>query len=522
MAAIGSAASYRDSESPETNRNGKGGSRARIVSASIGITEVRKRVTAEFPVMTVAVSPGSVSLAVVQRRTAMQKVVAAIAVSTASTGLPAVRKRLASELPVMTFALSPGSVTFAMVQKRTAMQKAVSAFASSPEAVGIAEVLKVVITRHPLVVSPSVELPAAAFASMLSREPRDVPLLAMSLSPPQQSLVMMLVRGAPGKALAALGTSPPSLSSTRVLKGAAMPPEMVMGLMLILAGHRTLRIMWLQPGLGTGILLHYEYTLDGGTTWISTMSPSTEYIITGLAPGTSYTISVRAVTNVGRGPASAALTVSTLSTTTPSVPQFFRTEIPGGGAVDLVWVAPADDGGDDITRYEVQVTDPNGVLWPVDATDGPVLIHRVRGLQVYQRYGFQVRARNSVGASPWTGILYAIPIILPVVAVPPGQRIPLLDLDRQSLIVRLAGQDCRIRVWWQPSDSSWFSSMEVPVNSPAVTGRRVAVGAGLLDRLPDVLAGNVVCRAIDEDSGSHDPERTAWARQTHGLYWIPN
>ena len=60
-----------------------------------------------------------------------------------------------------------------------------------------------------------------------------------------------------------------------------------------------------------------------------------------------------------------------------------------------MWVAPADDGGDDITRYEVQVTDPNGVLWPVDATDGPVLIHRVRGLQVYQRYGFQVRARNS-------------------------------------------------------------------------------------------------------------------------------
>ena len=41
---------------------------------------------------------------------------------------------------------------------------------------------------------------------------------------------------------------------------------------------------------------------------------------------------------------------------------------------------------------------------------------------------------------------------------------------------------------------------------------------GLLDRLPDVLAGNVVCRAIDEDSGNHDPERTAWARQTHGLY----
>ena len=154
---------------------------------SIGITEVRKRATAEFPVMTFALSPGSVTFARVQRRTAMQKAVAAIAVSAASTGLAAVLKRLASELPVMTFAVSPGSVTFTRVRKRTAMERAVVAFASSPEAVGIAEVQKVVRTRHPLVVAPSVGLPAAAFAAMLSREPRDVPLLAVALSPPQQS-----------------------------------------------------------------------------------------------------------------------------------------------------------------------------------------------------------------------------------------------------------------------------------------------------------------------------------------------
>ena len=42
---------------------------------------------------------------------------------------------------------------------------------------------------------------------------------------------------------------------------------------------------------------------------------------------------------------------------------------------------------------------------------------------------------------------------------------------------------------------------------------------GLLDRLPDVLPGNIVCRALDEDSGRVDPARDAWQRQTHTLVY---
>ena len=277
----------------------------------------------------------------------------------------------------------------------------------------------------------------------------------------------------------------------------------------------------MQPGLGTGILLHYEYELNGSGVWISTMSPSTEFTITGLTPGTSYSISVRAVTNVGRGPGSAALVVSTLSTTTPSVPQFFRLTVPGGPMLDLLWTIPADDGGSPITSYEVMVTDPDGNTWPVDSTASAATMHRARGLGLYQRYGFQVRARNSVGTSAWTDIIYGIPVLTPSIAVPAGQRIPLQDHDRQSLIVRLGGVDCRIHVWWQPSDSAFYAALESPVNTNAVSGKRLAVNAGLLDRLPDVLPGNIVLRALDDDSALHDPTRQAWARQTHSLVWEP-
>ena len=79
------------------------------------------------------------------------------------------------------------------------------------------------------------------------------------------------------------------------------------------------------------------------------------------------------------------------------------------------------------------------------------------------------------------------------------------------MIVRLGGMDCRIQVWWQPSDGAWYSAIEIPTNTSVISGRRLVVGAGLLDRLPDVLPGNIVCRALDEDSGRVDPARDAWS-----------
>ena len=95
--------------------------------------------------------------------------------------------------------------------------------------------------------------------------------------------------------------------------------------------------------------------------------------------------------------------------------------------------------GAPITRYEICVIDDDGVALPFEATDGPALRWRVRGLAFHHRYGLRVRAVNSAGTGPQTPLVYATPIRPAIVDVPPGQRIPLLDLDRQSLIVRLAG-----------------------------------------------------------------------------------
>ena len=102
------------------------------------------------------------------------------------------------------------------------------------------------------------------------------------------------------------------------------------------------------------------------------MSPSTEYNITGLTPDTLYSIEVRAVTDVGMGSASAVLMARTAATTVPTVPQFVRADAPGGPFIDLTWNIPTDDGGAVIDRYDVLVTGPDGVTFPVESTGSPL------------------------------------------------------------------------------------------------------------------------------------------------------
>ena len=157
-----------------------------------------------------------------------------------------------------------------------------------------------------------------------------------------------------------------------------MPPAQVTGLTWVESGYQTITVDFEQPHPGTGILLHYEYRVDSQP-WGSTMSLDTRYVITGLMSGTEYDIRIRAVSNVGRGPASMPLMARTQPITAPQVPLRFRVETPGGGLVDQSWQVPVDDGGDPITHYEFQVTDPDGDRLPVDSTGTPSLRARTRG-----------------------------------------------------------------------------------------------------------------------------------------------
>ena len=170
-------------------------------------------------------------------------------------------------------------------------------------------------------------------------------------------------REASGIALAAGVHFPQFTATLHLSKGAAMPPGQVTGLTFVESGYTDVTIRYDQPDVGTGIFLHYEYRVDSEP-WVSTMSADTLYTITGLLSGTLYSIRVRGVSNVGRGPASMPIEARTQPVVPPTLPLRFRLQVPGGGLMEQTWETPANNGGSPITHYEVQVIDPDGDAFP--------------------------------------------------------------------------------------------------------------------------------------------------------------
>ena len=85
------------------------------------------------------------------------------------------------------------------------------------------------------------------------------------------------------------------------------------------------------------------------------------------------------------------------------------------------------------------------------------------------------------------------------------------------MVVRLAGQEVKVLIWFQPGDGAWYTSLEFPVNQPIVTGRRLVSGGLLIGDTPTDFDGDLVCVPIGPASG--EPGREAWTT-THRLAYL--
>ena len=168
--------------------------------------------------------------------------------------------------------------------------------------------------------------------------------------------------------------------------------------------HEQVELNWTAPASNGGEpITDYEYEQGGSGTWISTGGTATSYTVMGLTNGQPYRFRVRALNSVGAGAASAA-SPNVTPATEPDAPTGLSATV-SDEQVDLIWTAPASNGGAMITDYEYEL-DFSGT-WT--STGGTATSYTVTGLTNGQSYDFRVRAVNRAGAGAASGSQSATP-----------------------------------------------------------------------------------------------------------------
>ena len=162
-------------------------------------------------------------------------------------------------------------------------------------------------------------------------------------------------------------------------------------------GNMTATITFTAGSDGGSPILRYTYSLDGGSTWtylgLGLGSPLT---ITELPNGTTFNISLQAITAIGASPASAPVTVTPRAA--PAAPTIDKVTL-GNGSASLA-ITPGADNGAAITKYEVRVGEG---AWTDAGSTSPLL---VTGLTNYSCNLVRVRAVNAAGpgAGAWVSV----------------------------------------------------------------------------------------------------------------------
>ena len=96
-----------------------------------------------------------------------------------------------------------------------------------------------------------------------------------------------------------------------------------------------------------------------------------------------------------------------------------------------------------------------------------------------------------------------------------AQQLPISNDYRQQVDTILGAQRVRVKVWWQPRDA-WYFTMEFPIGTPIITGRRINVGSPLVPAFVSFV-GNITCQRLLDDSGEPGADEP-WS-STHVLVY---
>ncbi len=176
------------------------------------------------------------------------------------------------------------------------------------------------------------------------------------------------------------------------------------------ADANTIGLTWTVPADNGSAIIRYEleWSADGTDgSWGGLTNPSatdTSYNDGGLDPGTERHYRIRAVNGATPGEGSwSAVRSAVTPPVAPGAPTL-RAEPNGQNAIDVIWEPPSDDGGADVTVYELH--------WSADGAEnsyriltnppGSARSYTHSGLQPGTTRYYQLRARNRAGWGEWS------------------------------------------------------------------------------------------------------------------------
>jgi len=188
-------------------------------------------------------------------------------------------------------------------------------------------------------------------------------------------------------------------------------------------GDRSVALRWTAPPSDGGSAIT-DYTVEfragdaGG--WRPSphaASAATARTVTGLSNGVRYEFRITAINAVGPGPLSAV--VPATPRTVPAAPALAPAS-PGDGRVVLAWTPPADDGGDDVDDYVVEVREAASPALSAATSDWTPLADpvtgtttTVTGLVNGAAVELRVAARNDAGTGAASPVVTATPRTVP-------------------------------------------------------------------------------------------------------------
>ncbi len=185
-----------------------------------------------------------------------------------------------------------------------------------------------------------------------------------------------------------------SLSSTPVEAEPATVPGTPT--VTLTPGNGTISVAASIANNGGSSVTEVDYSLDGAP-FVSTGTTSSNFSITGLVNGTSYTVSVRGDNAIGAGTASNPASATPL--TVPGAPTGVQATSDTASA-DASWTTPVSNGGSVVTGYTATAfTTSAGTTTAGTACTTTTLACSVAGLTNNTTYYIGVVATNAAGSS---------------------------------------------------------------------------------------------------------------------------